>query len=86
MADEPLLRNPLADAEEPAGALYREAPAKPVQRDVKLATFSFYPEDLERLDALVTHLKKAGRRGVNKSRVIRQALAAFDPTSYRDPT
>jgi hypothetical protein len=86
MADDPLSRNPLLDTEDPVSALYREAPAKVVQRDVKLATFSFYPEDLEHLQALVTELKKAGRRGVNKSRVVRQALAAFDLKSYRDPT
>jgi hypothetical protein len=85
MADDPLLRNPLLDAADPAGALYRERAAKPVKRDVKLATFSFYPEDLAHLESLVSGLKNLGRRGVNKSRVIRQALAAFDPASYRDP-
>ena len=56
-----------------------------VERDVVLATFSLYPEDIEHLNQLVTELKKSGHRGVNKSRIVRQALAAYKQKDYRPP-
>ena len=90
MADDPKLsRNPLAMPED---LLYDErygtrvSQSKPrVERDVVLATFSLYPEDIEHLNQLVTELKKSGHRGVNKSRIVRQALAAYRQKDYRPP-
>tara|TARA_B100000530_G_C15617043_1_gene352772 strand:+ start:238 stop:474 length:237 start_codon:yes stop_codon:yes gene_type:complete len=55
------------------------------ERDVVLATFSLYPEDIEHLNQLVKDLKKSGHRGVNKSRIVRQALTAYRQKDYRPP-
>jgi hypothetical protein len=90
MSDDPKLsRNPLAMPEDLLyGARDLEPlPAKKVKpaRDVVLSTFSLYPEDLEHLNELVTVLKKSGQRGVNKSRLVRQALAQFKASDYKPP-
>ncbi len=90
MADDPKLsRNPLAMPED---LLYGDrsteplSPRKPkAERDVVLATFSLYPEDIEHLNQLVKDLKTSGHRGVNKSRIVRQAIAAYRPKDYRPP-
>jgi len=90
MADDPKLsRNPLALPED---LLYGERSAERVEpakkkasRDVVLATFSLYPEDIKHLNEMVAKLKKSGQRGANKSRIMRQALAAFRPKDYKPP-
>ena len=90
MADDPKLsRNPLSLAED---MLYGErsgdrldSSKKRVERDVVLATFSLYPEDIEHLNTMVTQLKQSGQRGANKSRIVRQALAAFRLKDYKPP-
>ena len=76
----------------PEDLLYGDRPAdrlperKPkAERDVVLATFSLYPEDIEHLNQLVKDLKKSGHRGVNKSRIVRQAIAAYRQKDYRPP-
>ena len=86
MGDGKLSRNPLTMPED----LLYEQPAlspqkKKPSRDVVLATFSLYPEDVEKLEALVKTLKSQGKRGVNKSRIIRQAIEAFSVEDYRPP-
>ena len=40
-----------------------------------------YPEDLKRLGEIMDELRGRGLRGVNKSAVMRRALAAFDPST-----
>ena len=90
MANDPKLsRNPLSLPED---MLYGErsvdrldSPKKKAERDVVLATFSLYPEDIEHLNTLVRQLKESGQRGANKSRIVRQALAAFRLKDYKPP-
>jgi len=90
MAEDPKLsRNPLAMPEDLLyGDRSGEQLARPkarVERDVILATFSLYPEDIEQLNQMVKELKKAGQRGVNKSRIVRQALSAFRSKDFKPP-
>ena len=90
MADDPKLsRNPLVMPED---LLYGDRPDDGLpaakvraERDVVLATFSLYPEDIEHLNQLVKTLKESGHRGVNKSRIVRQALAAYRLKDYLPP-
>ena len=89
MSDEKLARNPL---ELPEDDLYAERPAtrqpqakRSANRDVVLATFSLYPEDVEHLNALIKSIKANGQRGVNKSRIVRQALARFRAKDFKQP-
>ena len=89
MSDEKLARNPL---ELPEDDLYVEpqtarqtTPKRKPARDVVLATFSLYPEDIEHLNALIKAIKANGQRGVNKSRLVRQALARFRAKDFKQP-
>ena len=91
MADEKLTRNPLASPED---HLYREpaaeSPRQPRRargnRDVVLATFSLYPEDIDHLNGLLAAIKDNGQRGANKSRIVRQALARFRAKDFKQPS
>ena len=90
MSDEKLARNPLAmPAEEIYSGESSAAPsAKPKRRpkrDVVLATFSLYPEDIAHLEGLLETIKGNGQRGANKSRLVRQALARFRAKDFKQP-
>jgi ABC-type polar amino acid transport system ATPase subunit len=87
MSDEKLSRNPL---DMPDNLLYESehSPAvkvrrNPPKRDVVLATFSLYPEDVVLLNELLAQVKSSGKRGANKSRIVRQALARFRAKDFK---
>jgi hypothetical protein len=48
----------------------------------RVISISLYPEDLERIDALVASLRAAGHRRANRSALIRHAIATVDPATY----
>ena len=51
-------------------------PAKP--EHYKVCCISLYTEDIERLENLVSELKRRGHTKANKSQIIRYALATID--------
>lgn len=53
-------------------------PAQPKPSHYKIVSISLYTEDIERLDRMVTELKKQGHYKANKSQLIRYALAQLD--------
>lgn len=55
-----------------------EAPAKPKPTHYKIVCISLYTDDIERLESLVTELKRRGHTKANKSAVIRFALDQVD--------
>ena len=70
--------NPLMEQDPVAQTLYKTStkgrkPAKEGQT-WRLVTFSFYEEDVARLDALLAEAKKRGIRKVNRSQLMRFAL------------
>ena len=74
--------NPLNESDPVAQTLYRGANAKskgrkPVKegQSWRLVTFSFYEEDVERLDELLAEAKRRGFRKVNRSQLMRFALS-----------
>jgi hypothetical protein len=83
LGDNPL-EDPLAEH------FYRPAPAaKPRRSGAKrqplaagkswrLVTFSFYEDDVKRLDALLAEAKKRGHRKVSRSQIVRLALRYVD--------
>ncbi|MDE0883787.1 MAG: hypothetical protein OSB21_14440 [Myxococcota bacterium] len=90
MSDEKLSRNPL---NMPDNILYEDELARsakgrrnPPKRDVVLATFSLYPEDVALLNELLAEVKSSGKRGANKSRIVRQALARFRAKDFKSST
>lgn len=86
--------DPLAgDADPLAEHFYRRAPAPPEKprrarakgrqplkdgRTFRLVTFSFYEEDVARLDALLEQAKKNGHKRVSRSQIVRLALRQVD--------
>lgn len=86
--------NPLAGVDDPVvAALYgRPAPAprkkgrQPLKdgRSWRLVTFSFYEEDVERLDKLLAEAKRRGHRRVNRSQIVRLALRQVDVSKLPD--
>ncbi|RJO69429.1 MAG: hypothetical protein C4523_06310 [Myxococcales bacterium] len=52
--------------------------AKEKPQHYKVCCISLYTEDIDRLDEMVTKLKKLGYTKANKSQVIRYALAHVD--------
>jgi hypothetical protein len=88
--NDPLREADLILTEEFYGRSERSAPltAKPARRasaadkpkptHYKIVCISLYTEDIERLEALVTELKKRGHTKANKSAVIRYALDSVD--------
>ena len=47
-------------------------------RNFRLVTFSFYEEDVARLDALLTQARQLGHRRVSRSQIVRLALRQVD--------
>lgn len=47
-------------------------------KSFRLVTFSFYEEDVARLDALLLEAKKRGHRRVSRSQLVRLALRQID--------
>lgn len=47
-------------------------------RTFRLVTFSFYEEDVARLDALLDQAKKNGHKRVSRSQIVRLALRRVD--------
>ena len=50
-------------------------------RTWRLVTFSFYEEDVRRLDALLSDAKRRGHRLVSRSQIVRLALRQVDLAS-----
>ncbi|MEM7137684.1 MAG: hypothetical protein AAF500_13965 [Myxococcota bacterium] len=71
-----------------SGSKKKRAPAKAKAKKSKKADhydvicISLYKEDLARLDAMVTKLKKRGHRRVSRSALIRFALDQVDPKDF----
>ncbi len=86
--------NPLAEADPLVSTFYR-APEPPKGRGRRsrgrqplkdgrtwrLVTFSFYEEDVRRLDALLSEAKRRGHRRVSRSQIVRLALRHVDLAS-----
>ena len=79
--------NPLDDEDPVVAALYARPAARtklpgrrPLQegRSWRLVTFSFYEDDVARLDALLLKAKKRGHRRANRSQIMRLALRQVD--------
>ena len=47
-------------------------------------TFSFYEDDVERLDALLVQARKLGHRKVSRSQIVRLALRQVDLSKLPD--
>jgi hypothetical protein len=85
LGDNPLGDDPLAQHfyQTPATAKKRKERAKgrqplPDGKSWRLVTFSFYEEDVKRLDALLAEAKKKGHRKVSRSQIVRLALRNVD--------
>jgi hypothetical protein len=50
----------------------------------RLVTFSFYEDDVKRLDALLAEAKKKGHRKVSRSQIVRLALRNVDLSGLPD--
>jgi hypothetical protein len=85
LADEEPSRDPLAEH------FYRRSPTEKPRRarakgrqplkdgkTFRLVTFSFYEEDVARLDALLAEAKKKGHKRVSRSQIVRLALRQVD--------
>lgn len=48
----------------------------------RVISISLYPEDIERLDAMVAELRAGGHRRANRSALIRHALATVDLSRF----
>jgi hypothetical protein len=53
-------------------------------QDWRLVTFSFYEDDVERLDALLNQARKLGHRKVSRSQIVRLALRQVDLSKLPD--
>lgn len=53
-------------------------------RSFRLVTFSFYEEDVARLDKLLAEAKKKGFRSTSRSQIVRLALRQVDVTQLPD--
>lgn len=86
--------NPLEDRDPLVTTFYRAPePAKGRGRRTKgrqplkegrtwrLVTFSFYEEDVRRLDALLNDAKRRGHKRVSRSQIVRLALRQVDLSS-----
>ena len=56
----------------------------PDGRTFRLVTFSFYEEDVARLDALLKAARHQGHRRANRSQIVRQALRQLALDALRD--
>jgi hypothetical protein len=86
---EMLSQNPLREDELLAETLFQplaelkalpapQKSAKPKPAHYKICCISLYTEDIARLEALVSELKRRGHTKASKSQVIRFALAGVD--------
>lgn len=80
-SDEEILRSTFFGTEARAkpAAVEPEAVVEPTWRVISI---SLYPEDIERLDAMVAELRAGGHRRANRSALIRHALATVDLTRF----
>lgn len=86
LGDNPLdERDPLVTTfyrapEAPKGRGRRGKGRQPLKegRTWRLVTFSFYEEDVRRLDALLADAKKRGHKRVSRSQIVRLALRQVD--------
>jgi hypothetical protein len=53
-------------------------------RNFRLVTFSFYEEDVARLDGLLQQARQQGRRRASRSQIVRLALRQVDVTKLPD--
>lgn len=53
-------------------------------RTFRLVTFSFYEEDVARLDALLADARKLGHKRVSRSQIVRLALRQVDVADLPD--
>lgn len=51
----------------------------------RLVTFSFYEDDVERLDALLAEAKERGHRRASRSQIVRLALRQVNLDELPDP-
>jgi hypothetical protein len=81
--------NPLAESDPLAQTLYVSPTKVPIKgkaarkppkegQNWRLVTFSFYEEDVQLLDQLLTEAKDRGLRKVNRSQLMRFALRQID--------
>jgi hypothetical protein len=75
----------------PAAATKRQPKARskgrqPLEegRTFRLVTFSFYEDDVARLDALLKQARASGRRRANRSQIVRLALRQVDVAALPD--
>jgi hypothetical protein len=73
-------QRPRAEAPEPKPRRARAKGRQPLKegRTWRLVTFSFYEEDVARLDALLLEAKKRGHKRVSRSQIVRLALRQVD--------
>ncbi len=82
LEDEDPLLETLYQVSGPAEEKRRRGPGRrrplPEGRSYRLVTFSFYEEDVERLDALLSEARQQGKRKVSRSQIVRLALRQVD--------
>lgn len=69
---------PTTPAEKPKRAKVKGRQPLKEGRTFRLVTFSFYEEDVARLDALLEQAKKNGHKRVSRSQIVRLALRQVD--------
>ena len=79
---ESLLRNAMFVA--PPRPLAATTPRTSRPDHYRIVSISLYTEDIERLNRMVTQLKRRGHHKVNKSQLIRYALARLDLREIAD--
>lgn len=62
----------------PRGKRSKDRKPLPEGQTYRLVTFSFYEEDVARLDALLEAARKRGHRKVSRSQIVRLALRQVD--------
>ncbi|MBI1947097.1 MAG: hypothetical protein HYS27_15480 [Deltaproteobacteria bacterium] len=80
---DPLVSTFYRAPEAPKGRARRGKGRQPLKegRTWRLVTFSFYEEDVRRLDALLSDAKRRGHRRVSRSQIVRLALRQVDLAS-----
>ena len=100
LGDDPFAHDPVFEALYAPSAVVARAPAPPAPhpnkgrtkerrplkegQDWRLVTFSFYEDDVERLDALLVQARKLGHRKVSRSQIVRLALRQVDLSKLPD--
>ncbi len=94
LAADPVLETLYAPSQQPLRGAQAQPPAKapprprgkrtkdrkplPEGQTYRLVTFSFYEEDVTRLDALLEQARKRGHKKVSRSQIVRLALRQVD--------